>query len=101
MRTFPLSNDRGRTVGFEIDNVLFLTPVAGVLRSVPAVTAIRVRPLFGRWGDVRVRFRYHQTECVILEPFGDSSRLWIVPADPEDQVDMGELERAFAGGRSR
>lgn len=96
MRTYPLPGS-GREVGFEIDQVVFLSSLAAALRRTLEVTAVRTRPLFGRWGDVRVRFRFRGTECVVLEPFGDNARLWVVPADPDDTTELSALRRALEG----
>lgn len=32
----------------------------------------------------------------MIEPFGDNSRLWVVPADPDAPVDLSIIEQAFA-----
>jgi hypothetical protein len=95
MRTCPLVSDDGVSLGFEIDATVFLVPLVRILERVDGVTDVRKRPLFGRWGEHRIRFRYRDAECVVLEPFGDNARYWVVPVDPEGPIDMGELERAF------
>lgn len=96
MRTYPLVNDDGISLGFEIDATVFLAPLVRIIERIDEVTDVRKRPLFGKWGEHRIRFRYRNKDCVVLEPFGDNSRYWVVLLDPEEPIDMGDLERAFA-----
>jgi hypothetical protein len=46
---------------------------------------------------VHIRFRYHDRECIVCEPYGDNSRWWIGPADEgAPHIPVAELERAIA-----
>lgn len=79
MKTYPVIDERsGQTMSFQIDNV-YVSPadVGRILARVPDVANVQVRPLFGRWGEVRVRFTYKRTPCVVWEPHGDNSLYWI------------------------
>ena len=98
MKTYPGFEKEGRMTAFEIPN-MFVTPglVARILLSADGVTDVRPRRLFTRSrGDVHVRFRYHEIEHIVREPWGDSSRLWIGPENPDDHgVDVCTLQEAF------
>jgi hypothetical protein len=53
------------------------------------------RKLFSRWEEIHIWFIYLNRECVVIEPFGDNSRYWIGPKNPEEEFDISRLEQAF------
>lgn len=62
-----------------------------VLTSVEGVsdfTRVRVN-------DDRFFFVYLGRRCVVNEPFGDNSRYWVGPAEPNPPIDMTAIRDAF------
>lgn len=98
MRTYEVPDQDGRLVGFEVDNVL-IGPAqsAALLRGVAGVSAVEQRKLFSRFSDVHVRFEYHGVPYVVCEPFGDNSRYWIGPTNPQGapQAQIAALRAEF------
>jgi len=97
MRTYPRLDERtGRVVGFEIDNVYIgLSALGRTLCSVDGVTDVRRRKPFSKWEEIHLWFRYKGTECVVWEPYGDSSRYWIGQSNSPEPVDIAAIEEAF------
>jgi len=98
VKTYPIAMEGKETIfAFEIGNTFtYLRWIAYVLRTVEGVSDVRVRRLFGRPSDVHVKFRYLDQECIVHEPWGDSSRYWIGPEDSEEeQIDLRPIEEAF------
>lgn len=88
--------DHGSVIGFEIDNIyVSLGTVARILKGVNGVTEVKKRKLFSKWEEVHIEFKYHNNKCVLIEPFGDNSRYWIGPNDPEERFDFSDVEVAF------
>lgn len=85
MQTYPakLSPD-GRLIAFEIENAYIgPTAVARLLGQVSSVTDVKRRRLFSGGGDVHVRFKHRGQSCIVWEPYGDNSRYWVGPEDPD------------------
>ena len=103
MRTYPALETSGRLIAFEIPNLAMAGVVARVLRTADGVADIRVRRMFGPFHqDVHIRFRYRGVEHVVVEPWGDNSRLWIGPEDTNaPDLDISALELAFKAWRPR
>lgn len=97
MKTYPDENvESGCAVGFEINNIyVSRRAVAHILRSIKDVTEVKARKLFSRWEAVHIWFKYMNHDCVVVEPFGDSSRYWIGPENTEQEFDFSEVENAF------
>lgn len=97
MKTYTRTEERtGRVGGFEIDNsYVGLGTVAQILSMVEGVTAVKRRRLFSRWEEIHIWFQYRDRECVVWEPYGDSSRYWIGQHEGPDPVDLGAIEAAF------
>jgi hypothetical protein len=101
MDTFPLIDRVDRPPhAFEIENVyVSRRRAARILSAVPGVTKVHVQRLFQR-SDHRVEFEYQGRPCVVWEPFGDNSRFWIGPRDPDGRnVDITAIEAAFLSYR--
>lgn len=98
MQTYPIMDKQGlRPFAFEIENV-YVGPgtIGRLLMQVDGVADVRVRRLFGKWEDVHVWFKYRNRDYVVLEPFGDNSRYWIGPKDPEENAfDVRDIENVF------
>ena len=67
-----------------------------ILESVPGVTEVRRG---GNWfssDENRAYFLFHGVPFVVWEPWGDSDRYWIGPADTSvPPADLGPLMQAF------
>jgi len=98
MRTYPLNSDNGERFGFEINHTwIWIGSIVRILRSVPGVSEVRRV----RGGAERIKFLLDHEKFVILEPYGDSSRYWIVPEGPsESTADQTKLHHAFAAYRN-
>jgi len=97
METFPVSKEGGRQTAFQIDNVyVSRRAVARLLGKLSGVTDVHPRGRFGSSDEVRVEFKYLGRDYLVWEPFGDNSRYWIGPKNPENgAVDIAGLESAF------
>src|SRR5438876_12131753 len=97
MRTYPIVNHDARLIAFEIDNTYIgIAKTAALIRMLADVANVRVRRLFARSNDRHVTFTYKGRAFVVWEPYGDSSRYWIGPADDsEERVDIAALEQVF------
>jgi len=71
-----------------------------MLRTLPEVSAVRVRRMFVESTDGRVFFTYRGEPFVVWEMFGDNSRYWVGPEGESDQ-DIAKLERGVAAHRPR
>src|SRR5215467_12373402 len=97
MRTFPIKDDAGHVFAFEIRAQLFGWRLAHRLRDIPGVSDVRPRRSWVGSPEVRIRFQYQGHECVVWEPYGDSSRWWIGPDDKNaPHVPLDEIEEAIA-----
>ena len=97
MQTYPDDNVQyGSAVGFEIDNIyVSLRTVSRILKSINGVTEVKKRKMFSKWEGIHIWFKCINHECVVIEPFGDSSRYWIGPKNPEEKFDISSIEFAF------
>lgn len=86
MRTFPIVDPNGTLFAVEVEK-LYARPktLAKIICSVDGVSSMRVRPIFGASPEIHARFTYLGSGFVIWEPYGDNSRYWLGPADPEAQ----------------
>src|SRR5258707_955241 len=101
MDTFPITRSSAtRPYAFEIENAYITAgSAARVLRTVPGVRGIRLRKWF-RPSDYLVEFGFADREYAVLEPFGDNSRFWIGPKEPETgDIDITAVEAAFLAYR--
>ena len=86
METYKLKTDEGTQFGFEIENVYISTyKIAKILSGVDGITNIKKRKLFHKYEDdeYRLEFDYNDENFLIFEPWGDSSRYWIVPKNSD------------------
>ena len=97
MNTYPIHDEKGCLIAFEIENAYIGTKkLASLLSSFPRVSGVSRRKLFSADDEFRVGFDYYDIPFVVLEPFGDSSRYWVGPRGGlamaiSDRV--GELEQ--------
>lgn len=84
--------------GFEVSSAwVTFRPLYKILNSVDGITDVR-RQFFS---DDRITFNFHSEPFIVYEPFGDNSRYWIGPVDPDaSQLDMTPIHKAFQQYRS-
>jgi hypothetical protein len=98
VRTYPLKNDEnGWQFGFEVDSVfLTLRRIVNLLSSVEGISNLRRRRLFDLTNQYHIEFDFSGDSFVVLEPFGDNSRYWIVPREPNrTRKDISAIEKVF------
>ena len=99
VKTFPAATaPDGRLLAFEVENA-YIGPgtVARLLRQADGVTDVEQRRLFSRESDVHVRFKYLGEPCIVWEPYGDNSRYWIGPENPDSfNRSIGDVEKVLA-----
>ena len=99
MRTFPITDNDGNVFAFEIPAQFLRWRLPRRLRDIPGVCDVRPRKWWVGSSDVHIRFRYHDREFIVWEPYGDNSRWWIGPDDESaSHISLDELERVI--GRS-
>ena len=98
MKTYLIgSGEDGRCRAFEIEHTfVWIGTIARLLAGVSGVTDVYARRLFRSPDDIRLSFRYLGRECIVWEPWGDSSRYWIGPKD-EGDFDIAPIRAAFEG----
>jgi hypothetical protein len=97
MRTYPLRNETGVLFAFEVDAPLLGRRLARVLADTAGVSDARRRRWWRGSSDVHIRFRYHEREFIVWEPFGDNGRWWIGPDEGATSgISLAEVERAVA-----
>ena len=97
MRIFPANGKDGRAIGFEIENVyVSRKAISQLLKQVDGVSDVKLGGHFGSSNDIRIEFQYLGCNYMVWEPFGDNSRYWIGPKNPEESVaDAKGLEDIF------
>lgn len=97
MRTYDVLEYEGDCKAFEIESAYVTRrKIAAILGGVEEVTDIRLRKPFSKSDEVHLRFQFKGRECVVWEPFGDSSRYWIGPENVEGgEIDLYEVKAAF------
>lgn len=89
MRTYPIINEKksSRPYAFEVENAyVSAATMVRLLREVEGVTHVRRRKMFSKSREILVEFKYMNDNYVVWEPFGDSSRYWIGPKNPEESM---------------
>ena len=103
MKTYPLIDEKkgDRPFAFEIENAYVGTgTIARLLAEVDGVTDVRARKLFRGSSEIHVEFKYLNHDYIVWEPYGDNSRYWIGPKNPEESAgDIGNVENAFKSYR--
>jgi hypothetical protein len=95
MNTRQIKNAQGIIYAIEVDmRYAGVRTLAQLIGSALGVSNVNVRKPFSRSGDTRATFLFHGVECVITEPWGDSSEYWIGPAhEGEKTPDMSPIEQ--------
>lgn len=96
MRTYPLYNDQGKLVAFEVSSLLSRRLARRVAASIPGarIVSSKLRE------DQFCEFEIAGAKFAIEEPFGDNSRFWVGPVN-ELAIDAVErVQTHFANNRS-
>lgn len=96
MRTFPITDNAGNVVAFEVPAQFLGWRLARRLRDIAGVSDVRPRKWWVGSPDVHIRFRYRDREYIVWEPYGDNSRWWIGPDENAPHIPLDELERAIS-----
>lgn len=98
VRTNPTLDPPGtKIVSFSIPSCAFagLGGVEKVLRSVEGVEIVRRRRFLQLPTDIHFEFRFRGVDCVVWEPWGDSSEYVVAQSDDTEPVDLSPIESAF------
>ncbi|NYE29637.1 hypothetical protein HDE78_002603 [Rhodanobacter sp. K2T2] len=97
MRIFPTGEKDGRAIAFEIENVyVSRKAISQLLKQADGVSNVKLGGHFSSSNDIRIEFQYLGCDYMVWEPFGDNSRYWIGPKNPEESVaDAKGLEDIF------
>lgn len=99
MKTYQAKiSPNGQLIAFEIESAYIgLTTVTLLLQQAMDISEVNRRRIFSGSGDVHVRFKYSGYPCVVWEPYGDSSRYWVGPENPETfKEDLRSVEQIFS-----
>ena len=93
MKTYPITRPDGSLRAFEITSAwVSFRPLYRILSSVQGVSDVK-RNWFK---NNRIIFKYRGEPFVVNEPWGDNSRYWVGPEDPDaSELDITPLHQAF------
>lgn len=99
MEVYPLSHtgEDDQPIAFEIDNV-YIGPgtIASLLKAIEGITDVRKEGFGGIPREIHVRFKYQGYDYVAWEPYGDNSRYWIGPDNPDEcKKSIRPIEEVF------
>ena len=97
MKSFPLRTKNGQVVGFEISHSFISS--GGIARFVSRVPGTEISSQ-RRWfsaEEIHVKFFYSGINFIVWEPYGDNSRLTVVPdeGEPAPEETIAELRAEF------
>ena len=101
MKTREMFNDDGTLTGFEIPNRLLSRRRAfRIARRIPGASVER-QPRWFSWlkdGDDFCEFSVDGVRFLIIEPFGDNDRYWVVAENPDPAARplIERVRRAFS-----
>ena len=100
MRAWDTHTDDGAVTGFEINNFLITRGhVARTLKRIPGVT-ITKHPKMWVWSDDDfIHFTLNGHKFLVIEPYGDNSRYWIVAEGEGGRPFIETIKRMFTNGR--
>ena len=93
MKTHPILRADGSMLAFEVTSAwISFRPLFKILRSVDGITNAR-RNYFN---ENRLTFLFCGQPFVVNEPWGDNSRYWVGPKQPDQcSIDVGRINKAF------
>jgi hypothetical protein len=96
MRTYAVFDKAGvRSPVFQLP-AAYIRPstIAALLSEADGVSDLQSRKMFAMTADIHVRFNFFGRPYIVWEPFADSSRYWVGPADMVvGEPDVPKLER--------
>lgn len=97
MKTYPMCNNRGEPVSFEVDVLsIGLHSMRKLLSDVDGLSVKSVRRLFSSLADGHIQFEYRGVACRVWEPFEDNSRYLIgANGEPPQGWNLSAVEEAF------
>lgn len=96
MRTYPLHDDQGRLVAFEISSLLGRRLARRVAASIPGARVVST----SLREDQFCEFEIGTSRFAIEEPFGDNSRYWIGPVNGLAVDVVERIQAHFAKNRT-
>jgi hypothetical protein len=98
VKTYPIKRPDGLLHAFEIGNAFIsMGTIRRILSSIDGVSSLSRQFR----SDDRLTFVFLGAPWIVNEPWGDSSRYWIGPADAENHsVDVGPIHNAFVSYKS-
>lgn len=99
VETYPLIDEKKGhyPFAFEVKNA-YVAPgtIARLLMEIDGITDVRTRRLFSGSSEIHVEFKYLSRDYIVWEPYGDNSRYWIGPKNPEESAgDISNIEDVF------
>ena len=99
METYPLidKTKNNYQIAFEIENAYIgVGTIVRLLAGIIGITDIRKRKPFIGSSEIHVEFKYLNRDYIVWEPYGDSSRYWIGPKNPDECTDdIGIIDNTF------
>ncbi|MCP5005046.1 MAG: hypothetical protein GY941_14095 [Planctomycetes bacterium] len=97
MKTFPIKDETGNQIGFEIENAYIgVNKIVNLLSTITSVSNIKRRKLFDFKDENHIEFKFLGFDCIVWEPYGDNSRYWIGPKEEKKKkVDILVIENTF------
>jgi hypothetical protein len=97
MKTYDIRTDQGQVIGFEINNTFVgRWRACRAARDIPGSRIIRWPRRWALNDDEFCEFELNGSRFVIVEPFGDNSRYWIVSDPPAPEPVVAEVRASFA-----
>lgn len=98
MITYRIASEKVPVQAFEVSVIeTGIRRLAKLLKNTPGVSNVTIRRPFSSSREL-ISFAYKNTDFIVCEPFGDSSRYWIGPVamDGKSEVDLSCIEQVFA-----
>lgn len=99
MEIYVLSHrgEDDQPIAFEIEKV-YVGPrtIASLLKQVEGIADVQKEGFGGLLREIHVRFKYQGHDYVVWEPYGDNSRYWIGPDNPDEcRKSIRPIEEVF------
>lgn len=98
MKTYPIKRPDGSLHAFEIDNAFIsIWTIRRILGSIDGLSSLSRQSR----SDDLLTFVFQGAQWIVLEPWGDSSRYWIGPANAENHsFEVGPIHNTFVSYKS-
>lgn len=95
MRTYAIRDKQGNLLAFEISSLLGRRLARRIAASIPGAKVVKSNPR----SDIFCEFQVADEMFAIEEPFGDNSRFWIGPIDPQRSTAIETIHAHFEKSR--